>query len=956
MIPFLQQVATAFYRRYGEDIQTMAFVFPNRRAGMFFRKHLAQAAGKPLFAPTILTISELFVQLSGKQPADRIRMLFRLYKIYIRLSGWDESFDDFVYWGEMLLNDFDDVDKYLVDARRLFTNVTDLHDLEKDFSYLNEDQISAIRSFWSSFRADGESGNQQYFLKIWQLLYAMYSEFRETLAAEGTGYEGMIFREVVERIAREGVSELPCRKVVFVGLNALSAAEKQLLLLLRKQGIADFYWDYASDMVTDNDNRASYFIKEHLHLFPSELHWPAEKLILPEIELIGVPSRIGQAKQVASLLKEMLGGRPAIGDEEALQTAIVLPDEQLLIPVLNSIPEEITRINVTLGYPLSGAPVAALMELILALRKNSRTADDGSLSFYYRETLAVLNHPYIRSLCPDVAHGLVQDISVNNKIHVAAADMSLTPLLALIFAPVKNADALSDYLIAVLQELNRAVSSLHPDRDDDAPVCMDELEQEFIYHYFTIVNRMRDLIAETGIRMSVETYFSLLKSVTDTLAIPFQGEPLSGLQVMGVLETRVLDFERLIILSMNEGLFPAKRQANTFIPYNLRRGFGLPAFEHQDSIWAYHFYRLITRAKRVTLLYDTRTEGAQTGEASRFVHQLKYHYGVPVKEKRIIYNVSSSRAPVLQVEKTAEVMAKLAACLQGGEKALSASTINTCLDCPLKFYFSSIEGLKEEEEVSESIENSLFGSILHKVLERLYEPFCRAQVTDDLLKLAARESTLTDAIQRAFAELFFHSEDVRPLSGRHYLTGEMIRKYALKVLESDRRLTPFRYVRSERRMQTLFPLTNGRVVRLKGFIDRLDEVGGSVRIVDYKTGIRKPLDFKTIDSLFDPADAKRQPAIMQVFTYAWMYGETDGLAPVRPVVYYMRDLFAGEFDPVICIGKDKTPVSDFTPYRIEFEDALRRCLDNIFHPDIPFAQTADNKTCAFCPFAGICGR
>jgi hypothetical protein len=956
MTPFLQQVATAFYQRYGQDVQSFAFVFPNRRAGLFFRKYLAQAAGKPLFAPAILTISELFFQLSDKQPVDRIRMLFLLYKIYIRQSGWEESFDDFVFWGEMLLGDFDDVDKYLVDARRLFANVTDLLDLEKDLAYLSEAQIAAIRSFWSSFSVGQEGANQQQFIKIWQLLYSIYNELRNTLAAEGAGYEGMIFREVVEKTGDERRLALPYRKVVFVGLNALSAAEKQLLTLLHEQGIADFYWDYASPMVTDPDNRASFFSADHLSRFPSELSLPKETLAVPEIELIAVPSRIGQAKQLYPLLKEMLAGRTALDLDEALRTAVILPDEQLLIPVLNSIPEEITRINVTLGYPLKGTPIAALMENILALRSNIRTADDGTTLFYHRETLAVLNHPYLLAGCPDETVFLANDIALNNKIFIPADELRRTPLLALIFAPIDDADALSAYLVDVLQELNRTLSALHPDKDEDDPVAMNDLEQEFIFHYFTTVNRMRDMIAETGIRMSVQTCFSLLKRVADAITIPFHGEPLSGLQVMGVLETRVLDFDRLIILSMNEGLFPAKKQTNTFIPYNLRRGFGLPAYEHQDSIWAYHFYRLITRASRITLLFDTRNDTSQSGEASRFVHQLRYHYGLNIKDKQIVYNIASSHAPEIKIQKTDAILRRLDAYLDDGDRALSASAINPCLDCPLKFYLSAIEGLREEDEVSENIENSLFGSILHRTLEHLYQPLEGAQITADLLRLLAAPVTLTRAIEHAFAELFFHSPDIRPLSGRNYLTGEMIRKYALKVLDSDRRLTPFRYLQSECRLHARFPLADGRSVRLKGFIDRLDEVAGQRRIVDYKTGIRKPLECTAIDTLFDPADPHRQPAIMQVFTYAWMYGQTNPAVPVQPVVYYMRSLFAGDFDPAIYLGKEKAPVTDFTPFRAAYEDALRRCLDTLFSPDVPFLQATGNKPCAYCPFVGLCGR
>lgn len=956
MTPFLKQVAQLLYTQYGTEISRMAFVFPNRRSGLFFRKYLSQVAGKPIFSPVILTINELFLQLSDKQMADRIQMLFLLYRIYLRQSSSDETFDDFVYWGEMLLNDFDDIDKYMVDAQRLFSNVVDLRVIENDFSYLQPHQIEAIRSFWASFQPKGEGRNQQSFLEIWKILYPVYLELREALAAEGKGYEGMIAREVVERLKQDDNSQLLYKQIVFVGLNAISTVEKRLLTQLQKQGIADFYWDYTSEKVLDADNKASFFVKEHAALFPSKYPLPEEIFTEPEIELIGIPSRIGQAKYVYTLLEKLMAGRTGLEPEEALRTAVVLPDEQLLIPLMNSIPAAIDRINVTLGYPLAGTPVAALMEAVLALQKNRRVVD-GQPCFYHREVLSVLNHQYILSFNRDIVPHLIKEITDNNKMYVPAATLAQTSLLSLVFSVTNESYTISDYLICILQELNKSVSTLSGEKEEDEPVSMSELEQEFIYHYYVTVNRMKDLIQEADVRMTEETYFRLLKRITDTITIPFQGEPLSGLQIMGVLETRVLDFDRLIILSMNEGIFPVKKVANSFIPYNLRRGFGLPTYEHQDSVWAYHFYRLISRANRVTLLYDTRTDGLQTGEVSRFVYQLKYHYEHPIKEKLVIYDIASAQPPLLEIRKDEKVLQQLAAYQEGGTKALSASSINMYLDCPLKFYFSSIEGLKEEEEVSESVEHSMFGSILHKVLEWLYAPFCNAQVTADLLKLAANDSKLTKAIQQAFAELFFHSKEVRVLSGQNYLTGEMIRKYVLKTLEQDRKLTPFRYIQSEKRMMHPFKLSDGRPMQLKGFIDRLDEVDGTVRIVDYKTGMKKPLEFKSVESLFDKTDEKRPQAIMQVFMYGWMYQQTTSIStPVQPVIYYVRDLFSDDFNPALYIGKEKELITDFTGYHADFEENLRICLDELFDPDVPFVQTEHTKKCSYCPFSGICGK
>lgn len=959
MKPFLYQVASLFYEKWEAEVSRLAFVFPNRRTGLFFQKYLSEVADTPLFSPTILTINDLFIQLSGKQSADRISMLFILYDIYIRQSGSTETFDEFLYWGEMLLNDFDDIDKYMANARMLFSNVTDLREIENDFDFLSDEQIAAIRSFWSSFYPRGDTPNQQQFLAVWQVLYDLYEEFRATLAAEGKGYEGMIFREVVESMERGESPDLPYEQIVFVGLNALSVSEERFLAQLQKREIADFYWDYVSDKVTDPDNKASYFVSRNLKSFPSSMKLPPEEKVKTEIEVIGIPSGIGQAKHVYTLLSDWCK-EAEMSSEEALRTAVILPDEHLLIPVLNAIPEQIRRINVTMGYPLAGTPVASLIEYILALQKNVRYIDRNPL-FYFRDVLPVLNHRYILSTSPEIISSLVKEITENNKIYISHTELEKTPLLEILFTPVTGVEAFSDYLIKVLEELNKVMSALSDEEEEDAPQRTNDLEQEFIFHYFTTVNRMKEVMKDARIEMKIDTFFRLLKRVTDTITIPFHGEPLSGLQIMGVLETRALDFDRLIILSMNEGIFPQRKAANSFIPYNLRRGFGLPTYEHQDSVWAYHFYRLIERASHVSLLYDTRSNGLQTGEVSRFVHQLHYHYEVPMRDKLVVYNVSSSKTPPLAVPKREDIMRRLDAYRKGGSKAISASAINTYLDCPLKFYFSVVEGIREEEEVSETIESDVFGSILHKVMEELYKPFQGKMVTVDLLKAIRKDTALlTGAIARAFASEFFKTEVVRSLTGQNYLIGEMIRKYVEKILERDGKLTPFVYIESERKINGLISLSDHSEIRLKGFIDRVDEVRDAIRIIDYKSG-SGTTTFSSIESLFNKEEKDRAKAVMQVFMYCWMYAhftENKGKT-IQPGIYYVRSLFSDPFDPSVYhrIERGKSEkVEDFSGYAQAFEEGLRGCLDEIFNPEIPFTQTPTGKACSYCPFKGICGK
>ncbi|GHV49545.1 hypothetical protein FACS1894181_08790 [Bacteroidia bacterium] len=872
-------------------------------------------------------------------------MLFTLYNIYVRISDWDETFDEFLFWGELLLNDFDDVDKYMADARMLFTNVTDLKEIETAYGDLSETQVAAIRSFWASFNPKSSSPNQQSFRSVWKVLYQLYQEFKAALAAEGKGYEGMIFREVVENLQQEGWNgQLPYRKLVFVGLNALSLVEEKLLSFLKNKGLADFYWDYASDWVKDPDNKASFFAKQNMERYPSSLPLQEEGgKSFPETDVIGIPSAIGQAKQVYSLLEEISGGGQ-LSDEDSLRTAIVLPDERLLVPVLNAIPESVRSINVTMGYPLAGTPIASLMDFIPLLQKNVRYVD-GLPAFYFRDVLPLLNHRYITGTNPEVVTALAQEIVRNKKILVGAGQLQQTPFLSTLFTPVDDVERVSDYLLDILSGLTSKSAGM---------------EQEFVFHYYTTINRMKEVMQESGVKMTLQTYFRLLKRLAGSITIPFRGEPLSGLQVMGVLETRALDFDRLIILSMNEGIFPQKKGASSFIPYNLRRGFGLPTYEHQDSVWAYHFYRLIYRAKKLTLIYDSRNNGLQTGEMSRFIHQLHYHYGLPLHKKLVVYNVSSSKKKTIEMPKSEEAMKRLEEFRSEGGKAISASAINTWLDCPLRFYFSVIEGITEEEELTETVESNEFGSILHKVMEELYEPLCGRLVTADLLKNIRKDTKLVrETINRAFAGIHFHTGTVRPLAGQDFLTGEMIRKYVEKILEIDAKtLTPFHYTSSEKRMLDSITLPDGSSVRLKGFIDRIDDTGSAVRIVDYKSGSGHSA-FHSVESLFDMEEKDRPKAVMQVFMYAWMYSrlpESEGKR-LRPAVYYMRTLFSESFDPSIYFRRDKNkkePVDDFLAYSAPFEEALRTCLAQIFSPEIPFIQSPTGKACAWCKFTDLC--
>ena len=959
MVPFLYRVAALFYEKYKSDILNIGFVFPNRRAGIFFQKYLAEIAGKPVFSPEIMTMSDLFLKLSEMQPADSIGLLFEIYEAYKQVSHSDETFDDFSFWGEMLLKDFDDVDKYMVDAKQLFTNITNLKEIDSRFEYLTDEQIEAIRRFWSNFIPVGDNQQKKDFLQIWEILYPLYVALKERLAQKEIAYEGMIFRSVAERAKAGDDFNLPFSKLVFIGFNALSLSEITLMKHLKNSGKADFYWDYDADWVKDPDNKSSFFIAKNKALFPSE-HELAEDADLsgnrPEIELIGIPSSVGQAKEMCRILERLSSDKSAGDSFDILDTAVILPDERLLMPVLHSVPETIDTINVTMGYPLSGTPIAGLMEHIAEMQRNMRTSG-GNPVFYYKYVLPILNHRYVSFFAPEETSRLISDIQKFNRSFLKKEDIPQNPVFDLIFQIPESSRIIPDYLLNLLTYFQQAVAEDDTENERLNPA---RLENEFIYRYYLTVNRLKDILSKTTPEISVDTYFRLLKKIVSGINIPFVGEPLSGLQIMGALETRALNFENLIILSMNEGVYPKRDSFRSFIPYNLRKGFNMPDNEHYDAVFAYNFYRAASRAKRLFLLYDTRSDGLQTGEISRFVYQLKYHYHVSGTEKILTFDVEPTNQPAFTIHKNPHVTERLNRFRKDGDKALSASAVNTYIHCPLKFYLLYVEELSEENEVSETVEANVFGSIFHQVMQDIYDPLAGRLITNEVLtKIKKDDAFLTEKIERAFAKHFRKSETVGKLNGEDFLVGEIIRKYVKQLLEIDRKRTPFTYIASEFRIPGTATLKSGFEIKLKGFIDRIDQTDETIHILDYKTGAGTQT-FKNISQLFDKKTENRPKDLMQILMYSLLYDEFENKnqPAIEPGIYYLRSLFTQQFTTQI-FQKEKTQaeaVNNFSDYKDEFKDAFTNCLEEIFSPDVPFAQTEVASHCEYCPFVEICGR
>lgn len=1018
MTPFLYKIAVIYYQQFGNELYRKTFVFPNRRAGLFFQKYLAEIAGMPLFSPSVITIQELFASLSPYRSADKIEMLVMLYNHFAGLSHSAESFDDFLYWGEMLLNDFNDVDKYMADASQLFRNVFDFRSMEDDLSHLGERQKEAIRRFWTHFMPVGDSVAKRKFHETWHILGPLYSAFRDELQKKGLAYEGMIFRDVAER-AQKGALQLPAFDTdeslpgspcyVFVGLNALTPSERVLLEQLKQTGIADFYWDYESPLVRDDKNRASLWVMDNLRQFPSKFPLFAsyediygqssfkmksgkgqavafgededehsvlfhsdeadvrsglEKetadslngdLVKTEIELIGVPSGTGQAKQVTRIIEHLVETGAIPNPDEAINTAIVLPDERLLLPVLYSIPESVGKINVTMGYGLSFSSISSLVDHLAGLQRNMRMLD-GEPAFYHRNVLSVISHPLIYSWNKEASDDLRESILAFNRVIVPQSEIPDNPVFKQIFRSLTEWSELFDYIKDILGAVYGKLTEEKRLRVEEGNATKSiDLEREFIVQYHKTVTRLQDRLKDAR-HLTLETAFRLVRKMSRSISVAFSGEPLSGLQVMGVLETRVIDFENLIILSMNEGVFPIKDPINSFIPFTLRKGFGLPVYEHRDSTYAYHFYRMISRAKKVFLIYDTRTEGMQTGEVSRYFYQLKYLYPnwFKLTERTASYEVKAPEVEPITVTKTPDVLDKLDVYREGGASYFSASLINNYINCPLQFYFSAVEGLSQENEISETIESDLFGSIYHKMMEMVYRRYQGKTVTPDVLTAIIKDDgLLTTLLERAFAECYFKQKNQpRPLVGQHYLIGEVLRRYVKQTLELDKHFTPFTFIAAEQRFATSHRVNNDLKVNFKGIIDRIDRLGESYRIVDYKTGTGST-DFKQMADLFNGSKANRPYQILQVFVYALFYGAEFPNRQLSPAIYYLRSIFG---DPSTGVTCDRRPISDISAYMGEFLSYFHHCLEEIFDPTVPFTQTTDTKKCQWCAFKEICAR
>ena len=917
MESFLKLVAADLYKHTKGNLAHTAVVFPNKRAGLFFNEYLAQESDSPIWSPAYVSISELFRSLSPWEVGDPVKLVCELYKIFRRETQSTETLDDFYFWGEMLISDFDDADKNKVDTDKLFSNLQDLRNIMDDYTFIDDEQEEAIRQFFQNFSIERRTALKERFISLWDVLGNIYKGFRESLASQNIAYEGMMYRHVIEHL---DVDKLPYEKYVFVGFNVLNKVEHTLFTQLKDAGKAVFYWDYDEFYMKENrqavTHEAGEFIRRNLRDFPSPLSGELFKnLSKPkEVHYIASSTENAQARYLPQWIRNNL-------TTPEKETAVVLCNEALLQPVLHSLPAEVKHVNITMGFPLSQTPVYSFLIALLELHTHGFNFKSGRYTF--QSVVTLLKHPYTRQLTGQ-AELLEKELTRNNRFYPLPGELGKDEFLTRLFTPLSGNLNLCIRLSETLQQvagIYQANTSGTEDTD-----AFNQLYRESLFKAYTTINRFRTLIEEDELTVQSETFRRLLVKVLSATNIPFHGEPAIGMQVMGVLETRNLDFRHLVLLSVNEGQLPKSGGDSSFIPYNLRKAFGMTTIEHKIAVYAYYFYRLLQRAERITLMYNTSSDGLNRGEWSRFMLQFLIEWPHPITRQFLEAGQSPQGTSPITVEKTPDVMRRMQSLfdVRANPKAkFSPSALNYYLDCPLKFYYRYVAGLSAPDEVSAEIDSATFGSIFHYAAEHIYKDLTthgKVINKEALETLLRNEVKLQDYVDTAFKKLFFNvPQNEKPeYNGIQLINSAVIARYLKQLLQNDLRYAPFTFIASEMEVDEPIDIQTPKGViksRIGGIIDRMDSKDGTLRIVDYKTGG----DADTpphVESLFIP-DKKRSNYVFQTFLYAAIMCRKQPTMKIAPALLYIHRAATETYSPVIQMGEPRKPkeaVEDFSKY------------------------------------------
>ena len=971
---FLGVVAADLLARYGEKISEFHFIFPNSRTRIFFLDELTRRLTKPLWQPHHCSVDDLFCEISGLDHADRLLAVVELYKCYSKYHK--EDFSSFYFWGEMLLTDFDSIDKQLIDADALFTNLNDLKAIDARLDYLTPEQIAIIKRFWASFvDRSALSEQQDKFLTIWETLAPIYHDLGKALASKGVAYTGQMQRRAVEIIRSGGGLEADGNHYVVVGFNALAETEKELFTYLKRNYEVDFYWDYDPYFLNDKRQEAGLFIRENLRRFPAPDGFdPGDNFTQPKlINAVAAASNSLQCKCVGSLLRQLAER----GEPLDKRTAIVLADENLLVPLLYALPEQAEKSNITMGYPLRQSLAYSFTERLLNLQKRVRTKE-GAVSFYHSDVTGLLTHPFMLSVQGEESNRLYDRVISDGRIYIEQSVLAEAGgVIAEIFVACADRYQLTDYLCRILSIIDLNVVESVSDEGDRRQTM---LQREYFMRIISALGRLGNTLEGCGVEIDNKTYSTLIRRVLQSQSVPFEGEPLEGLQIMGVLETRNLDFDNVIILSMNDDMFPGSRSiSSSFIPHNLRFAYGMPTRQYQEGVYAYYFYRLISRAQRVEMIYCSSSDDGSTGEQSRFIYQLDYESPHKVYHHQLKVDVTTGAAAEMTVAKDERVMKKLHDYRVGGGRKFSPSSFNMLLECPMKFYLRYIAGIAPRKEITEEVDTPMFGTILHDAMQTLYTPLIGLHNPGERIA-AITPAEVREATEEAVRRNMMGGDqdiDVSEFTGQVQMSCEAVQKSILSnLLPYDARRTGYTITLLEQPIKSSFSFEccgEQLEVALEGKMDRMDILDdGMLKIIDYKSG-GVHLDFKGLTDLFAEMPEKRSAAVVQTLLYCMMVsrmqasGELSG-SDVCPALYYVKKMNNPEYSDMLNEesveinekGKSvkiNTPVERYSDYRAELETKVAEKFAELFNPSVPFRQRSELAgNCSYCDFRKICGR
>ena len=966
---FLTDLASDLYDRHRQGISRLTFIFPNEWVGKVFKQCLAAHLPPNTPPPTVLSLETWIQQLSPLGQAQSLLLTHMLYQTFQSLRPREESFEQFYFWGSLLLEDFDVIDKYLADAIHLFTDLSKHKELGLSYDYLTEAQRAAIQSFWKNF-AQRLSTHQQGFLDLWKLLPQVYQHFNKRLHAQGIGYQGLCHRAAYEALLR-GTAPVQHHQLVFAGFNALTPVEEKIMVWHQENLSASFFWDVDAYYMENTQQEAGFFLRKHREktYFQASFSLPFPKRIAAnnqEVHITEVASEVSQVQVVSAQLKTLIKTQGASFVPE--KTAIVVANEALRLPMLHALPLGDIPISTHVGYPLRDTAIYRLLEYLLAMQVAVATQEPAIGYFATRHVLAILKHPHVMGCNPPQVEATINSLQVSKRSYVTRQDLvGGHALYANIFKMIGPTGHLIPYLIEVLEsiEVHAPVEMLRP------------MEKMALQQLLQQLGRLQELLATSSPKH--EVLLQLLRQLVQSLQLPLGDQILNGVQVLDVSAAQNLDFDHVFIVGMNEGHFPAQAGLASFIPHSLRKGYGLPtADQHQAALYAYHFYRLLQRARQVYITYSTQTTSDGQGEMSRYLLQLLYESKLHLKKSAVTHPIHLNRVQPIVITKKGDVLQRLKRFLlqpDGTAQHLTPSSLNTYLDCRLRFYFQYLAQLKAPGPQQQAATHAVvFGNALHKVMENLYAPLM-AKKKNKLIQsqdLESLQNRVPAVVQGVFARtLQLHQLAVLP--GDHAIAQAIMVKLVNKILALDQIHTPFALIGLEMGRQVPlyfdFYLNPTTGVRLQGVIDRVDWKAGVFRVLDYKTGIAET-KIKSIASLFDRTITRRNKIAFQVLFYAWLFyhkGMDYVTFPVSqekvsamPGLFNTRQIFNTHFDPRFFFSQagnsaDK-PIEDIAKHQSEWEEGLQAMLTELLDPAVPFMQTDDDTRCTLCPYKGICER